>query len=46
MQTHAHRIQALLVRERDLHLRQVELVRASLLTIPPRAPAGPLSSKR
>jgi hypothetical protein len=36
MQSHAHQIQAILARELDLHTRQVELVRASLLTIPPR----------
>jgi hypothetical protein len=43
MQSHAHQIQALLSRERDLHVRQVGLVRASLLSVPPRpqtAPAG------
>jgi hypothetical protein len=36
MQSHAHAIQALLARERDVHLRQVGLVRASLLSVPPR----------
>jgi hypothetical protein len=37
MQSHAHRIQAILAREMDLHARQVELVRASLLSVPPRS---------
>jgi hypothetical protein len=37
MQSHAHQIQAILARELDLHTRQVELVRASLLTVPPRS---------
>lgn len=36
MQAHAVQIQELLARERDLHLRQVGLVRASLLSLPPR----------
>jgi hypothetical protein len=40
MQSHAAQIQQLLARERDGHLRQVQLVRASLLTVPPRVPAG------
>jgi hypothetical protein len=40
MQSHALQIQELLARERDVHLRQVGLVRASLLTVPPR-PQGP-----
>jgi hypothetical protein len=38
MSSHAHQIQAILARELDLHARQVELVRASLLTVPPRGP--------
>ncbi|HVI17388.1 MAG TPA: hypothetical protein VM712_03370 [Gaiellales bacterium] len=38
MQSHAHQIQALLAREHDLHARQVGLVRASLLSVPPRRP--------
>jgi hypothetical protein len=37
MQSHAHQIQAILARELDLHTRQVELVRASLLAVPPRS---------
>jgi hypothetical protein len=37
MQSHAHKIQAILARELDLHVRQVELVRASLLSVPPRS---------
>jgi hypothetical protein len=37
MQSHAAQIQQLLARERDSHLRQVQLVRASLLSVPPRA---------
>jgi hypothetical protein len=37
MQSHAHQIQAILARELDHHARQVELVRASLLTVPPRS---------
>jgi hypothetical protein len=37
MQSHAHQIQAILARELDLHARQVALVRASLLTVPPRS---------
>jgi hypothetical protein len=37
MQSHAHKIQAILARELDLHARQVELVRASLLPLPPRS---------
>jgi hypothetical protein len=36
MQSHAQQIQTLLSREHDLHLRQVGLVRASLLSVPPR----------
>jgi hypothetical protein len=36
MQSHAEQIQELLTREQDLHLRQVGLVRASLLSVPPR----------
>jgi hypothetical protein len=35
MQSHAHQIQAILARELDLHARQVQLVRASLLIVPP-----------
>lgn len=38
MQSHAHQIQAILARELDLHARQVALVQASLLTVPPRSP--------
>jgi hypothetical protein len=37
MQSHAHQIQAILARELDLHARQVALVQASLLTVPPRS---------
>ena len=37
MQSHAHHIQAILARELDLHARQVALVQASLLTVPPRS---------
>jgi hypothetical protein len=37
MQSHAHIIQAILARELDLHARQVALVQASLLTVPPRS---------
>jgi len=36
MPSHAEIIQSLLARERDFHVRQVELVRASLPTTPPR----------
>jgi hypothetical protein len=36
MQSHATHIQAILARELDEHARQVALVRASLLTLPPR----------
>ena len=37
MQSHAHRIEAILARELDMHRRQVALVQASLLTVPPRS---------
>jgi hypothetical protein len=37
MQSHAHQIQAILARELDMHARQVALVQASLLTVPPRS---------
>jgi hypothetical protein len=37
MQSHAAQIQAILERELDEHRRQVQLVRASLLTAPPRS---------
>lgn len=37
MQSHAEHIQAILARELDLHRRQVALVQASLLTVPPRS---------
>jgi hypothetical protein len=39
MQSHAHRIQAILARELDLHARQVQLAQAGLL-VPVRAPHG------
>ena len=35
MQSHADHIQAILARELDMHRRQVVLVQASLLTVPP-----------
>ena len=37
MQSHAEHIQAILARELDMHRRQVALVQASLLTVPPRS---------
>jgi hypothetical protein len=37
MQSHAHKIQAILARELDLHAREVALVQSSLLTVPPRS---------
>jgi hypothetical protein len=37
MQSHAAAIQAILARELDGHRRQVQLVQASLLTVPPRS---------
>ncbi|HWI74016.1 MAG TPA: hypothetical protein VNT55_18800 [Baekduia sp.] len=37
MQSHAQVIQAILARELDMHARQVALVQASLLTVPPRS---------
>ena len=37
MQSHAEHIQAILARELDTHRRQVALVQASLLTVPPRS---------
>ena len=37
MQSHAERIQTILARELDTHRRQVALVQASLLTVPPRS---------
>jgi hypothetical protein len=43
MQSHAHQIQALLAREHDLHLRQVGLVRAGLLTVSPRPQTAPVA---
>lgn len=39
MQSHAHRIQAILARELDLHARQVQLAQAGLL-VPVRMPHG------
>jgi hypothetical protein len=39
MQSHAHRIQAILARELDLHARQVQLAQAGHL-MPARAPHG------
>jgi hypothetical protein len=44
MQSHAEYIQALLARERDLHTRQVGLVRMSLLSVPPRDQTAPANS--
>jgi hypothetical protein len=48
MQSHAAQIQQLLAQERDGHLRQVQLVRASLLSVPPRsqAAAAPATASR
>ncbi len=40
MQSHAHRIQAILARELDLHARQVQLAQAGMLGTT-RAPHGP-----
>jgi hypothetical protein len=37
MQSHAETIQAILARELDLHRRQVALVQAGQLTVPPRS---------
>jgi hypothetical protein len=37
MQSHAQVIQAILARELDTHTRQVALIQAGLLTVPPRS---------
>jgi hypothetical protein len=37
MQSHAAQIQAILARELDGHRRHVQVVQASLLTVPPRS---------
>lgn len=39
MSSHAERIQAILAREREAHTRQGQLVRASVLALPPRVTA-------
>lgn len=45
MQTHAHEIQAILAREHAVRLPQAGLVRAGLLSVPPRPQAPPAAAR-